>query len=129
MFKLSEFMRLGSMASAPIHGPYYVERDGECFTCALGSALFAAGYTKGRSHWTEARTFPPAFFDQFPILGVKVIHPETCDVEALLFAVISLFEIFGWSRERIADFVATIEAQEEAKAVAAIQTPVEAAHA
>lgn len=108
--KLSEAIRLGAMIRPQgfIIGPY------DCFrkSCALGAALEAVGlgYTyahqKVKERWT--------WINNEPVLKC----PECKDVGEFQYIVgVHLNDFHRWTRERIADWVATIEPQEPDQAL------------
>lgn len=112
--QLSEAMKIGAMALRPVHGPLFSWTDGEiCAACALGAAVYAAGAVKERGFdgldtlnalgriwpWTETQRWA---------------HPIDGYQGSMKFLIIDLFEHRGWTREQIADYIATIEPQEDA---------------
>ena len=136
--KLSEAIKLGSMAHQQT-GRYHSEtrRKFRLFgpkviyaTCALGAASVA----KGVEHLTRAsnRTFIDTLERFWPVLKTQQICP-VCDLKTDLWSILDThlgaspygethqYEYgHGWTREAIADWVATIEPQEalvEAEAV------------
>ena len=121
--RLSEAMRLGSMALPPVHGPVFDTKDGEvCAGCAIGAALFAV-----RGHAAHAEVLDairsgagsPAVWKTligryWPwTIDVAVNNPVTGHTAiSIASAIIHLFESsHWWTREQIADWVETIEAQ------------------
>ncbi len=100
--KLSEAIRLGAML-APQGWRALVDSEGR--TCALGAALAASG----------AITID-ALRELFPILEALYVG---CPVDGysklrqpLSIVIVRLNDIFGWTRETIADWVATVEPPE-----------------
>jgi hypothetical protein len=102
--KLSAAIRIGSMTTKQIKGNY---SDGGNGRCALGAALDAAGIRVDNSVFIGRR-----LIEVFPI----VIKPVKSPVGSNIFQelgpnVSTLNDDWGWSRERIADWV---EEQENA---------------
>ncbi len=98
--KLSEAIRLGAML-APQGWHALLDREGR--TCALGAALAASG----------AITID-ALRELYPILEELYVG---CPVDGysrqpLSIMIVRLNDIFGWTREAIADWVATVEPAE-----------------
>lgn len=105
--RLSESIRLGAMLRPQAFG-VTANATG---TCALGGALAAIGV---------AGTYNDAL-DHWPVASLKVQHPIH-DYEHVLYGVVrSLNDEHRWTRAQIADWVATIEAQQ---APTPIETPV-----
>jgi hypothetical protein len=105
--KLSEAIRLGSM-----NGPQVFGRLGDFSggTCAQGAAVLAIGLMpdafKGIS--IQAR-----FIDAFPVSVIPVRCPE-CETRNVAGNVMAhLNNDHKWTRERIADWVETIERAHE----------------
>jgi hypothetical protein len=99
--KLSEAIRLGSMLK-----PQSIGITDGVGTCAIGAAAEASGLLA---------IFPGPYLEMgklYPILKRQVQDPE---ISALLAPVMEciwrLNDGWRWSREQIADWVATIEAQ------------------
>lgn len=97
--KLSEAIRLGSLLTKPIKN-FFHSGDG---ACALGAAGFAIGQ---ESYIGVERVYPwlvtgDADCPACPMIGCA---PETI--------VLHLNDMHEWSRERIADWVATVEPKE-----------------
>jgi hypothetical protein len=113
--RLSEAMRLGSMAVPPTkQGENTLtafNADGRpCAACALGAVAIAAGIN-------DLSVLVPneASLAMFPLLGQEVVSPAGGNpVVPMPTAINYLFEHERWTREQIADWVATIEAQQEA---------------
>lgn len=103
--KLSEAMRLGSMALPPIYGPVFEDGDDgkPCGACAIGSALYAVGRLE------EPYNFTDHFADQWPWTADSVTHPTLRYSTTLTNAIAHLFERERWTREAIADWVQSIE--------------------
>jgi len=82
--------------------------------CAIGAAVAAVG-----RHWQYTTKREPAGVRQaaletWPFLEEKVRHPTTGAFEQLYIVIGALngWHELNWSRERIADWVATIEPKE-----------------
>jgi hypothetical protein len=109
--RLSEAIRLGAMLRP--QAKFHFFADGG--SCALGAAFEACG----------ALVFPRSSFMGvegiriFPILTALVEHPITKSIGSLWLAIVWLNNYDGWTRERIADWVETIEKEMEAAAVEA----------
>lgn len=118
--KLSEAIRLGAMLKPQAFG----EVNSSKGTCALGAAFEAAGLPiqygaavgglNTRSHLGPAMCHvivPQAWFD---LLEQQVVTCPECSFNNAISEVIPhLNDHHKWTRERIADWVATIEAQQE----------------
>lgn len=107
--KLSEAIRLGSMASEKCSR--HIERpDGS--RCALGAALFAVGESRRQDIWhlAIARLWPWTMEElEAGPDGFRFFIPI-----AIRDVIWHLNDTADWSREKIADWVATIEPQEPA---------------
>lgn len=115
--KLSEAIRLGSMMTTQGFG--YRSMNNATSPCALGAARLAAGVH------IFAFSKPEMLSDTFPILLAEVnIHDlpplynlpfnqrEKVKIPHPLFDVIwRLNDVVRWSREQIADYVASIESE------------------
>lgn len=109
--KLSEAIRLGAMATAPIHGPMFGLHGGTiCATCAIGAPIFALygedAYAKSQH---DATVVSELIYDHWPYMRL-VEHPERRTRWTGAAAIINLFESCCWTREQIAAWVETIEA-------------------
>lgn len=111
MMRLSEAIRLGSMMGPKIIGERH---DGKGGTCALGAIEAAHGATG----WKCPKRIPAQ--DLYPELREEVISPHTGDQGCLERVIASLSDgrywhfdtpkyFTPWTREAIADWVATIE--------------------
>lgn len=114
MMRLSEAIRLGALMGPQVFDQYENRRGGRC---ALGGALAAVGI------WSYDET-PMAWRAAVPTLRCPV-----CDGPlwvqgdgALMAAVVHLNDWHRWSRERIADWVETVEACLGPEAVASEAT-------
>jgi len=108
--KLSEAIRLGCVLRPQAWGCYLSERG----SCALGAACEAVGVMAVDGNEPDYSLIAPfPLIATFPILDVKFLHPESQEREPipLLSIIVSLNDTFIWTRERIADWVQTIEAQ------------------
>ncbi len=112
--KLSEAMRLGAMIRPQGYRTYWSSKGG---SCALGAALEATGYD-----------FPSAGFgvptltlqNYWPFIWrIEVKCPGGCpgNMELPKAIITHLNDDHCWTRERIADWIATIEPAEEAAIV------------
>ncbi len=103
--KLSEAIRLGAMMNPQCFNARRGD-DGRS-SCALGSALDAIG--KPEAHYMDVINFwPESQFD--------VIDPIESKPMMLLSVIRSLNDVPNcWTRERIADWVETVETAQEAK--------------
>jgi hypothetical protein len=102
--RLSDAMRLGSMTGSQTIGA--LARGSS--TCALGAAYVAAGlFTGGRC------TVPLAdALKTFPALRTPVAKCPWCsftDLDDVRDAIVHLNDFHMWTRERIADWVDTVE--------------------
>lgn len=104
--KLSDAIRLGAMLKPQIQDNFW--RDGG--TCALGAALDACGELKGDSD-LELHLRVRALW---PLVSVRVESPtDSGVVRPLLYQIADLNDVDGWTREQIADWVESIERQQE----------------
>lgn len=114
--KLSEAIRLGSMLRPQGFGELCTERNGELATCALGAAEEAAAEQfSGASDDTEGEG------DVYTIFATTLDKKRACPAckwvgrQAVKHTIVHLNDDHLWTREQIADWVATIEPQEEAQ--------------
>ena len=107
--KLSEAIRLGAMLKPQGSGRFY--QNGR--TCALGAALDAIGRLDTSREWSEYDLAEKSF----PALCAVATPPDWDGYSdpPLWRAIEWLNDCEHWTREQIADWVATIEAQHEAK--------------
>lgn len=107
--RLSDAIRLGAMASEQGFGTIWDHGK----TCALGAAYLAAGLFN-RDHCVArgaaSRTFPviDVSIEQCPVYGgtvVRCFHGPKDVVNVITH----LNDIHEWTREQIADWVATVE--------------------
>lgn len=110
MMKLSEAIRLGSMAwpKGDIH-----LFDGES-ACSIGAALLAVG-EKLIPYETKAKY--NRFCELWPEADTNVMLPDTNWSVPLIKAIWSLNDGYRWSRERIADWVESLEKARESQEV------------
>ena len=111
--KLSEAIRIGSLKSRQAIG-FYRRQTGVLFwkirwACALGAARDAV-------HLTESGT---GFRDLFPISWELIPCPVCAKVGLLAASIVHLNDDQRWTRERIADFVESVENAQSANAVTA----------
>lgn len=102
---LSEAIRLGALLKPQGHMGFLDQRSGG--TCALGAATDAIGRL---NDLLDGRFYE---FREWPVLGATVESPETGWRTTVWQSVVTLNDLHGWTRERIADWVETIEAQQE----------------
>ncbi|HXJ11752.1 MAG TPA: hypothetical protein VNH19_05710 [Candidatus Limnocylindrales bacterium] len=108
MMKLSEAIRLGAMLRPQgFHNYFYHDGSG---SCALGSAAEAAGLFNAdnfEEHVNKSQTLTSAF----PLLPQFVPHPHSAfrGRRMSLDTIVPCLNDNGWTRERIADWVQTIE--------------------
>jgi len=113
--KLSEAIRLGAMLRP--QGRYCIL--GKAGTCALGAALEAAGHL---DEWKRLHVLGSDKMNEFwfkreiwsDFRYSMSVHPVNSHVQAPVHDIIvELNDAHLWTRERIADWVATIEPQDE----------------
>ncbi len=105
--KLSLAIRLGAMMLPKSDS--YLEGFPPAACCAVGGAALAVGYRQGKDG-----TLHIFASDRWPILKTIVRHPiEKRDgpLENIING-LNYSHCFGWTRERIADWIATIEPQD-----------------
>ena len=100
--KLSAAIRIGSMTTKQITGRF---TDGGNGRCALGAAVDAAGYNPHADSIDNVRMAHALF----PELEEHVVHPEEEMTYSLYHAIWTLNDFYRWPREKIADWVETIE--------------------
>lgn len=111
--KLSAAIRIGSMTTKQIVGAFNNADNGRC---ALGAALDAVNAEfKTQDQICRGDSNFNTVFALFPVSLLSAKHPIHESVYPVYHIVYGLNDHSGWSRERIADWVETIEAQEEAK--------------
>lgn len=113
--RLSEAIRLGAMLKPQGFGNYTDQFGG---TCAIGAACEAAGI--------DAHSSPDVA--RYEIAYVRPIDGACPECGVARFTgiggnlIVHLNDTHRWTRERIADHVATIEAQHEAKQAEPLQS-------
>ena len=110
--KLSDAIRLGAMWLPQCHSYLEEDPDGSPPTacCALGGAALAMGFQRRRDHSVERfiTTHWPWVFRQ-----TDIDPPYFGHVDSSVGDMISCLNWRGWTRERVADWVASIEPHEE----------------
>jgi hypothetical protein len=105
--QLSEAIRLGSMLKPQaFHGPSrWLRLAQESATCALAAAAEAAG---------DSELFVFGWDARWPVTVLRVVCPACSDhpVMDVVSCVAVLNDYHQWTRERIADWVETIEGAE-----------------
>lgn len=123
--RLSDAIRLGSMIRPKVDGYFF--HDGK--SCALGAALEATGtvYDEG-----GCKRHRDALRARWPFAVLRFVSCPACGRSMPLAALVAHLnnggvEYFGtghdWTREAIADFVATVEPADLPDAPAAIAPP------
>lgn len=107
--KLSDAIRLGAMTGRQAFGAYFMGSDA---SCALGSAARACNVKRGLASMYAALN------TEFPILDVidRQQCPACCTLrqqETRTALIPHLNDDHRWKRERIADYVETIELAQE----------------
>lgn len=111
MMKLSEAIRLGAMLKPQGFG-IYSKRLGTA--CALDAASLAVSHG---DEWMASRSLDSFHNADVPLCPVCGNYASG----KLLGTIVHFNDTHRWTRERIADWVATIEAQQEAQAPQAPQ--------
>jgi hypothetical protein len=129
--KLSDAIRLGAMSHPQVRSVlmHFNTRTHQVVgTCALGAAYVAAIGTKSSSD-----SDPIAELEhQFPVLRKPVVMPEGTSPGATLplsMVITSLNDVCHWSRQQIADWIDTLDIDQEQWKEApppAVQAPAEA---
>lgn len=102
MLKLSEAIRLGAMLRPQARGGYFVKGG----SCAIGAALEAIGMN------SKCLDAGPAL-SRWPLARNVVPCPQCLDSGTAWSMAAHLNDHHQWTREQIADWVATVEAQDE----------------
>lgn len=108
--QLSEAIRLGAVLGKQMIGKF---NDGDDNTCAVGAAGLAIGLKYNPMQYvTEIR-------EAFPLLKQSVQNPVKCDdvscgrphriLNSVGATIIHLNDSHNWSREKIADWVQSVE--------------------
>lgn len=114
--RLSEAIRLGAMLRPQALNHFITEAGA---TCAFGAAFEAIG----RNIVAEADILCSGDAMQaWAICDVDVLNPVSLEMDVLYSVVTSLNDFHGWTRERIADWVESIERSQEQSADA-VTTP------
>lgn len=121
---LSEAIREGArLRPQTTEGDYFGRVDGVLCSCALGAAYEARDRRKEPIHRTpvehlEGFAAGDIFDSVFPVVKVQIKCPVMPECGAIKWPadlgwiVAHLNDDHKWTREQIADFVATVEAQE-----------------
>lgn len=109
--RLSEAIRLGAMLKPQGKGNDAMNWMKSNRTCALGAAAEAASITGSAHVGSEGENIYNGLKDRWPEL-TKYIHCPECGFRYPNLSIWHLNDQHGWTRERIADWVATIEPQE-----------------
>lgn len=118
--KLSEAIRLGAMLKPQAYTAVLVKGSS---TCALGAAYDAVGLL-GEGHYSI--DCYGVILKAFPLLARDIVPCPACglvpsgDEDDLADNISHLNDNHRWTRERIADWVATIEAAQEIGSPASI---------
>lgn len=102
--KLSEAIRLGAMVSAQGFGG--LSTGGRCALGAAADAIGIEDWVNGALDYWQLR-------QQWPVLNASACCPECFDGEMALSVVWHLNDQHRWTRERIADWVETLEQRSE----------------
>ena len=113
--RLSEAIRLGGM-QWPQGFDGYMDRETRCALAGASDVAGIAG-TRIRSSSDRVSVDYGAMLDRFPILGTKHLSGCACEhwnvtPEPLQDIIIHFNDRHQWTRERIADWVETIEPPE-----------------
>jgi hypothetical protein len=114
--RLSEAIRLGAMLK-PQGREQLLTHAGR--SCALGAALDACGQLRGeQATWPNSPLYATAAA-LWPILDVMASAPRDADLlrDRLKYLITQLNDERRWTREQIADWVESIEAQHESPGV------------
>lgn len=113
MLRLSEAIRLGAMLRPQGFGHLFSHGK----SCALGAAKEAIGMKGKRAKAGEGNGWQGFdFYAYWPWLRSRVRHPVTeygFTEENAFWVVMHLNDHLHWSRERIADWVESVEPKEE----------------
>lgn len=125
MLKLSEAIRLGAMLRPQCYGTLF--EGGK--SCAMGAVIEAAGLSGYQEDLILTDLFP-AIKTQFPALFEKVQFPNGAMpewwfdhqvVDVWTAIVVLNNKPNNWTRERIADWVATVEPAEDATTIPPVE--------
>jgi hypothetical protein len=108
--RLSEEIRLGAMLGPQAFGRAFIDDFG---SCAMGAALIARGLARVKGRRYESSTGGKVT-EIWPWLGKlpSDMKCPVCGCDLNFGGVVHLNDSHRWSRESIADFVATFEPQE-----------------
>lgn len=111
--QLSDAIRLGAMLKPQEFG--HLLANGR--TCAFGAAFDALGLLEV----VLGTSLASATLDQWPWLLTHAPHPIIAGyVEPAINVILKLNDVEHWSRERIADWVASVEPSNASQPVAAV---------
>lgn len=129
--KLSEAIRLGAMLKPQGAGSGSAKPHADA-TCALGAAIESAGlsydhdFTSVRERWpfvSAVRLACPLRDERTIYQHGMVCHTFFAQSRQLLDLIWHLNDAHGWSRERIADWVESIERQQEPLSQPSVEQP------
>lgn len=113
--KFSEAIRLGAMSTGQCFGVSYNKVNGDVTeTCALGAAMHAIGGIgeKWPVEWNWA-------YDTLAYCPMGCSHPYGWEAPCVLMVTAHLNDGHKWSRERVADYVESMELKHAPSFVAA----------
>ena len=122
---LSEAIRLGATLRPQARRSYFLSVRGVISSCALGAAAEACGVDVKFCEFSGVLSYNPvnlqAMIDKrFPILLALAQDPRLNDggMVTLMDLVLKLNDAEGWTRNQIADWIETIERQQEREVAA-----------
>jgi hypothetical protein len=129
--RLSEAIRLGAMVTTPHLGA--LASEDKKATCALGAAIYAIGRLDDALGFIAAKDYDAIVSPPEWLINPEVSCPDCLQIYesewALVSLIVHLNDTHLWTRERIADWVETVEAQQPAAGGSHGQVhAVEAAH-
>lgn len=104
--RLSEAIRLGAMMGPQSFGDTFGQDDS---SCAMGAALLAVGCPRTVTYGDIVM--------HFAVATAYAFHPESGIYQLVISTIRQLNDQSRWTREQIADWVATIEPQEDPHAL------------
>ena len=107
--RLSEMIRLGSMLTEQCRGTMHTSFAGHEFTCAMGAAKIGC----------ETSNVSLDKFDY--LLSEYVENPITHELGSVIKTIIDLNDKQDWTREKIADWLETIETKLEEKSLTNVE--------